>query len=194
MRALVTGASGFIGSHLARGLRQRGYDVCGLVRPTSDRRNLTGVDLALVHGDVREPATLDAALDGRDIVFHAASPYTFWGISEVDLFETTVAGARNVLQAAARQGVRRVVLTSSSVVAGSRRTARVIADYEALGVADEPAYVRAKAEQERLAFELGQRLGIEVVAVRPTVTVGARWWASARARWRWRAVSGKGIS
>ena len=172
MRALVTGASGFIGSHLSRALKNRGFNVKGLVRSSSDLRNLENINIELVYGDILIPDALDAVMAGCDLVFHAASPFTYWGISEEELFDVTVSGARNVIEAAHRQGVGRVVLTSSSVVAGSRRNPHVIGHDETFDIRDEPVYVRAKAKQERIAFDLGSSLGIEIVAVRPTLTVG----------------------
>ncbi|MEZ4702602.1 MAG: NAD-dependent epimerase/dehydratase family protein [Rhodothermales bacterium] len=172
MRVLITGASGFIGSHIAHALTGRGHTVRGLVRTTSDVRNLDGAGIERVIGDILDPASLDAAMAGCDLVFHTASPYTYWGIPEKDLFETTVAGAQHALQAAHRQGVKRFVLTSSSVVAGSTHEARALGEAETMPLDDEPAYVRAKAAQEQAVLDLGRALGIETVAIRPTVTVG----------------------
>ena len=117
--ALVTGASGLIGSNLVRELTRAGYQVRGLVRPESDRRGLAGLDVELVSGDVLDPSSLTGIADGCDVVFHAAAVFAYWGIDDNDLEAVTVQGTANVLEAAAAASVPRVVLTSSSVVCGS---------------------------------------------------------------------------
>lgn len=174
MKVLVTGASGLIGSNLVRELLQFGYQVRAFVRPTSDRSGLAGLDVEYAEGDVREPASLSAAAEGCEVLFHTAAIFSYWGVTGQELESTAVDGTIHALTAAARAGVRRVVLTSSSVVLGS--STRAISRDEREASADEgaPSYFTSKVAQERAALELGGKLGLEVIAVCPTITVGPR--------------------
>jgi dihydroflavonol-4-reductase len=173
MRALVTGASGFIGSNLVRELLAQGHEVRALVRPTSDLRGLAGLPVEQVTGDVLDPGSLRAAAEGREVLFHAAAIFAYWGHSDESLRTVSIDGARNAVEAAALTGVRRVVLTSSSVALGS--STRTVPRDETAELPDDepaPAYFHAKAAQERAALERGRALGVEVVAACPTIVVG----------------------
>jgi dihydroflavonol-4-reductase len=173
MRALVTGANGLIGCHVLRELQRAGHEVRGLVRARSDLRSLAALDIPLVRGDVLDPSSLDAAVRDCDLVFHCAAVFGYWGITEAALEEIAVDGTRHVLEAAARAGVRRVVLTSSSVVCGSGPSMRVRNEFDVLDDEAAPAYDRVKQRQEVTAFRAAAELGLELVAVLPTLTVGA---------------------
>ena len=173
MRTLVTGASGFIGANLVRELLGEGHEVRALVRSTSDIRGLDGLPAKQVVGDVLDSASLRGAAEGCDVVFHAAAVFSYWGHSDEDLRTVSVDGTRNVLEAAALAGVRRLVLTSSSVTLGSGT--RAIARDETSDIPDDepaPAYFHAKAAQERAALEVARQLGIELVVACPTIVVG----------------------
>jgi dihydroflavonol-4-reductase len=148
--------------------------VRGLVRPEADRRGLTGIegDIELVQGDILDAASLVGIADDCDVVFHAAAVFAYWGISEPELDAVTVDGTANVLEAAAASEVPRVVLTSSSVVCGSSTRPIARDERQELRDPDPPFYYRAKARQEREAFTLAERLGIDLVAALPTITVG----------------------
>ncbi len=174
MRALVTGANGLIGANLVRELLQRGVDVRGLVRTSSDLSALEGLTLELhraeLGGDI---GPLETAADGCDFVFHTAMHFTYDRSREADLDVAAERGTRQVIEAAARTGVRRVVLTSSSVIFGYRAEGQCSDESCVLVEADgRNHYVDAKVRQNELAFELGERLGVEVVAVCPTVVLG----------------------
>jgi dihydroflavonol-4-reductase len=174
VRALVTGASGFIGANLIRELLDEGHEVRALVRPTSDLRGLDGLPAQRVVGDVMDPASLRRATDGCDVVFHAAAVFSYWGHSDEDLRTVSVDGTRNVLEAAALAGVRRLVLTSSSVTLGSGTHA--ISRDETSNIRDDepaPAYFHVKAAQERAAVEAARELGVELVVACPTIVVGS---------------------
>lgn len=173
MRALVTGANGLIGANLVRELIAEGIAVTALVRPTADVSQIRGLPLALEIGDVLDPASLDPAMAGQDLVFHAAVAFSYWGHEPAAMKRTAVEGSRNVLAAAAQAGVPRVVMTSSSVVLGASRTPEA-RDEEASARDDpeEPAYVLAKIDQEREAQGAAARLGVEVVFACPTMSVG----------------------
>jgi len=122
-RALVTGANGFIGSHLVRELLRRGYEVVGLVRSTSDLRSLQGLPITLVIGDLREPATLDAPVRGVDYVFHLAA--VVMGTSRDEFHDSNTQGTWNMLKATTRSGggqLRRFLYVSSQAALGPSPT------------------------------------------------------------------------
>ncbi|HDL84882.1 MAG TPA: NAD-dependent epimerase/dehydratase family protein, partial [Candidatus Acetothermia bacterium] len=113
VRALVTGGTGFIGSAIVRELLHAGYDVRVLVRHGSDTRNLDGLDIERVTGDITAPASLRRAMRGCTHVFHAAALYSFWVTVPGLIERVNVDGTRNVLQAGLEAGIERVVYTSS---------------------------------------------------------------------------------
>ncbi|MGA9416724.1 MAG: NAD-dependent epimerase/dehydratase family protein, partial [Terriglobales bacterium] len=118
MLAFVTGATGFLGSHVARVLAEQGAGLRLLVRPTSDLRNLEGLSADRVVGDLRDPASLGKALAGCDVVFHVAADYRLWVRDPGEMYRSNVEGTSSLLEAARKQGVRRVVYTSSVATMG----------------------------------------------------------------------------
>ncbi len=176
MRALVTGASGLIGSHLVSALVGSGHDVRALVRDAGRSAVPDGVPVTVA--DLLDAtADIDAACAGCDVVFHAAAHFAYGGISPAVLHDTAVVGTERVLRACARTSVGRVVVTSSSVVFGYSRDGSEID--EGAGLADslgtgagESPYVAAKISQHRCALELGERLGLDVRMACPTMTLG----------------------
>jgi dihydroflavonol-4-reductase len=96
MKALVTGATGFIGANVVRALLERRYEVRALVRPQADRTALADLPVEIVSGDVRAPETLRPAVRGCGIVFHVAALYSFWGHSRREMYATNVDGTRHV--------------------------------------------------------------------------------------------------
>jgi dihydroflavonol-4-reductase len=175
MKALITGANGLIGANLARALLGRGHQVRGLVRESSDLRGLGALaagDVELRRGDVRDAAAVADAARGCDVVFHTAAVFSYWGHSAGSLREIAVEGTRAVLDAAAAAGVARVVLTSSSVTCGSSTKLAPRTEAQHLDDPDPPPYFVAKAEQERFALARAAELGLELVCVLPTMTVG----------------------
>ena len=113
MTTLVTGATGFLGSHIARQLAGRGERVRVLARASSDARALAGLRLERVEGDLRDPASLARALDGVRRVFHVAADYRLWARHPQEIYESNVTGTRNLLEAARRAGVERFIYTST---------------------------------------------------------------------------------
>jgi len=113
VKALVTGATGFIGSHIVRELLKSGASVKALVRRSSDRRNLAGVDAELVEGDILDRGSLSSALKECDTLFHAAADYRLWTKNPAAMYAANVDGTENVLEAALSAGVGKVVYTSS---------------------------------------------------------------------------------
>jgi dihydroflavonol-4-reductase len=171
VRVLVTGATGFVGSWVARELARRGHEVRALVRPTSSLRNLAGAPLERVEGDVLEAASVERALHGCDAVVHSAGVVHFLP-GDARQRAVNAGSVEVVLGAALRAGVRRAVLTSSTAVMGG--TPRpVVADEstpsnaEALGI----RYFTSKLEGERAGMALHAR-GLPLVVVRPSVVLG----------------------
>ena len=128
MTVLVTGANGLLGSHLVRGLLKQGATVRALVRSTSDVRSLAGLPIEMVHGDVRDPHSLQRAAEGCTQLFHTAAVFSYWGYSRDEMLETATEGARNTLHAAKSAGVERVILTASSSVLGPNWSPRSLTE------------------------------------------------------------------
>jgi len=172
--ALVTGASGFVGSAVARRLREAGFAVRALVRSTSPTTHLGELGLDFVSGDLRDPASLREALAGVRYLFHVAADYRMWARNPQDMIDTNVAGTRALMQEAMRAGVERVVYTSS-VATLAARTDGVSAD-ETMPLEEQRAigtYKRSKVAAERVVEELiGQ--GLPAVIVNPSTPIGPR--------------------
>ena len=118
MKALVTGASGFIGSNLVRELLREGYEVKTLLRPASPAPNLEGLELERVYGDLRDADSLERALEGCQVLFHIAALYTFWLSRPREMYEINVRGTENILRAALKKGIERAVYTSTCSTIG----------------------------------------------------------------------------
>jgi dihydroflavonol-4-reductase len=173
MKVLVTGATGIVGSNLVRALIADDYHVRTLVRSSSDLRSLEGLPVETCIGDVLDPTSLRVAARGCSLVFHAAASFSYWGQSPDEQMDVAVRGTSNVLSEASKARVQRVVLTSSSVVLGSTATPQVMDESITLGERESSSYAQSKVAQERTAFETGARLGLDVIAVCPTLAMGA---------------------
>jgi dihydroflavonol-4-reductase len=175
MKPLITGASGFVGSAVLRQLLACGHPVRALVRPNSDRRNLAGLDVELVTGDLREPASLDRAVEGCDTLFHVAADYRLWVPEPGDMYETNVEGTRNLLLAAARAGVERIVYTSSVATMGCLPDGPPADERTPVTLADMVGhYKRSKFLAEAEVCRLSRETGLSVVTVNPSTPVGPR--------------------
>ncbi len=173
---LVTGGTGFVGSHVVRALLARGRAVRCLVRPASDTRMLSGLPVETVTGDLREAGSLPAAVRGVDTVYHCAADYRLGVARPGELYESNVAGTEHLLREAAQAGVRRVVHTSSVGALGLTND-RTPAD-EATPVSLDRAvgaYKKSTYEAERVAQEWARR-GLAVVIVNPSTPVGEGDW------------------
>ncbi len=175
MKTLITGASGFIGSAVARQLIAAGHDIRALVRPDSDFRNLAGLPVEIVYGDIRDRASLDPAMKGCSALFHLAADYRLWVLRPEEMYETNVAGTRNVMLAAMNAGVERVVYTSSVATLGLTSNGKPadedtpVALHDMIGPYKRSKFL-AEAEVKRLADEQG----LPVIIVNPSTPVGPR--------------------
>ncbi|HKB12279.1 MAG TPA: NAD-dependent epimerase/dehydratase family protein [Vicinamibacterales bacterium] len=170
MRALVTGATGFTGGHLARSLAAAGDAVTAFVRTgRPDTAALTAGEMTLVHGDLRDPASIARATAGIDVVYHIAALYRQAGLADEAYRDVNARAAGAVVEAAARNGVRRVVHCSTVGVHGDIEHPPANEDAP-LRPGD--IYQRTKVEGEQAAREAAVRTGIELTIVRPTGIYG----------------------
>jgi len=172
LKAFVTGATGFLGAHVARVLAEQGADLRLLVRPTSDLRNIEGLKADRVTGDLRSAASLEKAVEGCDVVFHVAADYRLWVRDPEQMYRSNVEGTRALLDAARKNGIRRVVYTSSVATMGFTSNGRVVDEESPVALADMIGhYKRSKFMAEQVAIEAG-RSGQEVVIVNPSTPIG----------------------
>ena len=174
MLAFVTGATGFLGSHVARALAEQGAQLRLLVRPTSDLRNIADLNADRVEGDLRDAVSIEKAMAGCDTVFHVAADYRLWVRDPQEMYRSNVEGTRSLLAAAQKQGVRRVVYTSSVATMGFTSNGTGADENSPVSLADMIGhYKRSKFMAEQAAFEAA-RAGVDVVVVNPTTPVGER--------------------
>jgi len=172
LKAFITGATGFLGSHVARVLAERGADIRLLVRSTSNLKNLEGLNAQTATGDLRDGASLEKAMSGCDTVFHVAADYRLWVRDPHEMYRSNVEGTRALLAAARKNGVRRVVYTSSVATVGFRADGQPADEESPVSLADMIGhYKRSKFMAEQIAMEAG-RSGMDVVAVNPTTPIG----------------------
>ena len=172
MKAFVTGATGFLGAHVARVLAEQGADLRLLVRSTSDLRNLEGLKADRVIGDLRSPESIEKAIAGCDTVFHVAADYRLWVRDPEQMYRSNVEGTRALLEAARKNSVRRVVYTSSVATMGFNSNGTVADEDSPVSLADMIGhYKRSKFMAEQIALDAG-RSGQDVVVVNPSTPVG----------------------
>jgi dihydroflavonol-4-reductase len=172
MTTLVTGASGFLGSHVARLLTERGDQVRVLLRPTSDARLLEGLPIERAPGDLRDTASLDAALVGVTIVYHIAADYRLWARDPREIYNANVQGTRNLLEAAGRAKVQKIVYTSTVGTVAVPKGG-TLPDESTAASLDEMIgdYKRSKWLAEHEARKAAVA-GLPVIIVNPTTPVG----------------------
>lgn len=174
-RVLVTGAAGFVGSAVARAFLRRGYRVRVLARAGSARRNLAGLDVEAVLGDLSRPDALPAALDGCDGLVHAAADYRLFVPDPAPMYAVNVEGTRALMRAALASGCKRVVHTSSVAVLGHRSGGapadeRTEAPLEAMI----GHYKRSKHMAEAAVSDMIASDSLPAVIVNPSAPVGPR--------------------
>ena len=170
---LVTGASGFVGSSVARKLHDKGFDVRVLVRSSSPRGNLADTPFEVVEGDMRDAASMRRAMQGARYFFHVAADYRLWAPDPEEIVRNNREGTRIVMEAAQDAGVERIVYTSSVATLKpldphadetSRHT-----EQSAIG-----AYKRSKVVAERLVERMIKENGLQAVIVNPSTPIGPR--------------------
>ena len=171
-KALVTGATGFVGAAVARALLAEGWQVRALVRGGSDRRNVATLAVDQVVGDLTDAASVDRALEGCEAAFHVAADYRLWAPHPQELYRTNVEGTSYLLDAALRAGVRRIVYTSSVATVGLPPDGAPGAEDTPVGLADMIGhYKRSKFLAEERARAAAAR-GVPVVIVNPSTPIG----------------------
>ena len=172
-KILVTGASGFVGSAVARKLVEAGFSVRALVRGTSPRKHLAGLDLDFFEGDLRDRKSVERAIAGMRYVFHVAADYRLWARNPSEIFASNVEGTRNLMEEAMRAGVERVIYTSS-VATIALRSDGMAADETSPLREDQGigAYKRSKIAAERLVEAMVAERGLAAVIVNPSTPIG----------------------
>jgi dihydroflavonol-4-reductase len=174
MKALVTGGTGFVGSHVARALAEHGAELRLLVRASSPMANLEGVPGERVPGDLCDPESLRKAVAGCETVFHLAADYRLWTPDPRLMYRANVEGTRAILRAAVESRVRRVVYCSSVATMGFTRNGHPADESSPVSLQDMIGhYKRSKFQAEQVALA-ASREGLDVVVVNPTTPVGER--------------------
>jgi dihydroflavonol-4-reductase len=173
MLAFVTGATGFVGSHVARALAENGADLRLLVRANSNLKNVQDLKADLFTGDLRDPASLEKGIAGCDATFHVAADYRLWVRDPEEMYRANVEGTRAILGAARKNNVRRVVYTSSVATMGFTQNAPADEDSPVSLENMIGPYKRSKFMAEQVAIK-SARSGLDVVIVNPSTPVGER--------------------
>jgi dihydroflavonol-4-reductase len=173
MNVFLTGATGFVGSHVAHAFAAQGARLRLLVRSTSRVENLEGLNAETVTGDLRHPESLRSALEGCDLLVHTAADYRLWVRDPQAMYAANVDGTRNLLALAREQGIRRVVYTSSVATMGFKSDGTIVDENTPVSLDDMIGhYKRSKflAEQEAIA---AAHNGQQVMILNPTTPIGA---------------------
>src|SRR5580700_2226438 len=174
MKCFVTGATGFLGSHVAHQLHSRGAELRLLIRPSSRTENIADLTAERVIGDLRDAESLKRGMADCEFVFHVAADYRLWAVNGQELYQSNVEGTRNILQAARDSGVRRVVYTSSVATMGFGNNGRVTDESTPVALGNMIGdYKRSKFMAEQLVIDAA-RGGQDVVMVNPTTPIGER--------------------
>jgi len=174
MKCFVTGATGFLGSHVARRLLNKGAELRLLLRPTSRTDNIADLEAERVTGDLRDVESLKRGMAGCEFVFHVAADYRLWAVNGLELYQSNVDGTRNILQAARESGIRRVVYTSSVATMGFGNNGHMTDENTPVALSNMIGdYKRSKFMAEQLVIDAA-RGGQDVVMVNPTTPIGER--------------------
>jgi dihydroflavonol-4-reductase len=175
MTTLVTGAAGFLGSHVARQLVARGETVRVLMRPSSSNRAISDLSLEYVTGDLRDEASLDRAMAGVNRVYHVAADYRLWAKKPQDIYDSNVGGTKNLLAAAMRAGVEQLIYTSTVATIAVDRAELPNEFTDAKLEEMVGHYKRSKWMAEREALQAAKE-GLPVIVAMPTTPVGPWDW------------------
>jgi dihydroflavonol-4-reductase len=157
MLVFLTGATGFVGSHVARVLVAQGADLRLLVRSGSDLRNIQELQSERVVGDLRDAASLKKAVAGCEVVFHVAADYRLWVRDPAQMYRSNVEGTKAILEAARESKVRRVVYTSSVATMGFQSNGHLASEDSPVSLANMIGpYKRSKFMAEEIAIQAGK--------------------------------------
>jgi dihydroflavonol-4-reductase len=169
-RVLVTGATGHLGNNLVRRLYAQGDEVRAGMRDMGRRAILDGVGCEVVHADLLQPASLQRALDGVQVLYQVGAVFKHWAPnSHRDIYQANLEGSRNIMGAAARAGVGRVVYVSSQVAADHSRVPTTGSGWN---LNHRNVYYRSKVDAERFAWSLSRQHGLPMVAILPGAMIG----------------------
>lgn len=172
--ALITGASGFVGANLVEAVTAHGWTARALHRKTSSLKALAGLQYQSALGDILDPASLQAAMQGAEVVFHVAAVADYWRASKDKMLAANVDGTRNVLKAAQASSVRRVVFTSSVAALGQPAFGQALTENAQFNLRpDQFLYGYSKVLAEQVVAEFVAQ-GLEVVTLNPAVVTGPR--------------------
>ena len=172
MKVFITGATGFVGSHVARAMAAQGADLRLLVRSTSRLDNIADLRAETATGDLRNPESLKKAMAGCEFVFHVAADYRLWVRDPEQMYRSNVEGTRAIIRAAQESGVRRVIYTSSVATMGFTREGHIAGEDSPVSIKEMVGhYKRSKFMAEQIALEAGNN-GANVVVVNPTTPIG----------------------
>jgi len=175
MKTLITGASGFIGSAVMRLLLEADHDVRAIVRPGSDRRNLDGLPVEIFEGDLQDKTSLEDAVKDCNAVFHVAADYRLWIPDPDNMYQTNVAGTRNLMLASAEAGVEKIVYTSSVAVLGLNKDGSPANEDTPISADDMIGhYKRSKYLAEKEVTKLINENALPAVIVNPSTPLGPR--------------------
>lgn len=173
MRVFITGATGFVGSHVARRYAAEGARLRLLTRSTSRTDTLAGLDAELVTGDLRQPEGLRSALEGCDALVHVAADYRLWVRDPKEMYSANVDGTRELLRLACETGIQRVVYTSSVATMGFKSDGTIVNEDTLVSLADMIGhYKRSKFLGEQEAIKAA-RSGQHIMILNPTTPIGS---------------------
>ena len=174
MKTLVTGSTGFLGSSVLRELINDGREVKALIRKGTSKKNITGLDVEIAYGDLRDIESIRSALNGCDILYHVAAYYSLWDCNKQLIHEINVKGTRNILRAAKEKELKKIVYTSTVGCIGLNQDTTPATEntfFNKNTLAND--YKKSKYQAEQVALEFA-RGGLPVVIVNPSTPVGPR--------------------
>jgi dihydroflavonol-4-reductase len=175
MKTLITGANGFVGSAVLRLLINKGHEIRALVRPGSDRRNFEGIELEVFEGDLRDSHSLERAVTGCDTLFHIAADYRLWLPDPDSMYKTNVDGTRDLIIAATKAGIEKIVYTSSVATLGINKNGTPSDETTPVTLEDMIGhYKRSKYLAEQEVHKLVKEMASPVIIVNPSTPVGPR--------------------
>ena len=174
MKTLVTGSTGFLGSSVLRELINDGREVKALIRKGTSKKNITGLDVEIAYGDLRDIESIRSALNGCDILYHVAAYYSLWDRNKQLSHEINVKGTRNILRAAKEKDLKKIVYTSTVGCIGLNEDTTPATEntfFNKNTLSND--YKKSKYQAEQVALEFA-RGGLPVVIVNPSTPVGPR--------------------